>query len=164
MSHLYELPTMPQSSIADDASMADGVVRSLVCLIEGDTVVFPVESEGNSSIMKLKEDIKEKRKNGVLRSVDAVDLILWKVRVSMHRVASDSTTNLVQIDLKPPDGRDERKLLIGKNVHGSVKLEDEFANISSHWPESSVTPRDHIHVVVELPSRRFYVIVLARFH
>jgi hypothetical protein len=38
----------------------------------------------------LKDLIKEKGKNGVFRGVDAHDLTLWKVRMTM---ASDSTTN-----------------------------------------------------------------------
>jgi hypothetical protein len=57
------------------------------CLVEGDDTPFPITAALTTPIGVLKEWIKEK---GVLSSVDATDLILWKVRMTM---ASDSTTN-----------------------------------------------------------------------
>jgi hypothetical protein len=70
--------------------MADDVLCALHCLIEGDSSLFRVRPTGSVDIMDLKDLIKEKRKNGVLSGVDASDLTLWKVRMTM---ASDSTTN-----------------------------------------------------------------------
>ena len=52
---------------------------TLTCLIEGDSSPFIVEPKEDISIMKLKKLIHEERKNGVLGSVDAADLRLWKV-------------------------------------------------------------------------------------
>jgi hypothetical protein len=60
--------------------MADVVHRALVCLIAGESEVFKVKSTGNIDIMELKDLIRERGKNGVLSSVGAKDLTLWKVR------------------------------------------------------------------------------------
>ena len=111
--------------------MADDSLRALLCLVEGEPFVFRVKPAGNTDIIDLRGLIKEERKNGVLSNVDAAVLTLWKVGTT---VASDSTANsLLQVDLAPPSGDDERKGLIGKDVQGSVKLED-FNIISGYWP------------------------------
>jgi hypothetical protein len=60
------------------------------CLVEGDGTLFPVVDSLRKTVIELKELIKEKCKNGVLKNVDAKDLTLWKVRMTM---ASDSTTD-----------------------------------------------------------------------
>ena len=70
--------------------MADDAPRALNCLIEGDSSPFKVKPTGSNDIIDLKKLIWEECKNGVLSSVDASDLTLWKVRMTM---ASDSTTN-----------------------------------------------------------------------
>jgi len=70
--------------------MADDTRRTLVCLIEGDSSLFSVKAAGNMPILKLNDLIVEKRQNGVLKNVDAADMRLWKVSMSM---ASDSTTH-----------------------------------------------------------------------
>ena len=57
----------------------------LLCVIEGETEVFPIDIEGslwrNPKLMvcDLREKIQEKRKNS-LDGVDAQSLVLWKVR------------------------------------------------------------------------------------
>jgi hypothetical protein len=55
--------------------------RALWCLIEGDSTLFEVTAPVTASIHRLKQLIHEERKNGVLRKVDASDLVLWKVCV-----------------------------------------------------------------------------------
>jgi hypothetical protein len=70
--------------------MADDAVRALTCIIQGGVSLFRVEPTGNMDILKLKMLIKEQLKNGVRGSVDAPDLTLWKVRMTM---ANNSTTN-----------------------------------------------------------------------
>jgi hypothetical protein len=60
------------------------------CLVEGENTVFPVTAPLTTPIYVLKDKIKEERKNGMLSRVDASDLTLWKVRMTM---ASDSITN-----------------------------------------------------------------------
>jgi Crinkler effector protein N-terminal domain len=77
-------PRSQQSSMADDAT------RALICLITGESTVFKVQPNRRDDIMDLKELIKGEGKNGVLNSVLAKYLILWKVRTTM---ASDSSTN-----------------------------------------------------------------------
>jgi len=59
------------------------------CLVEGDNILFPVIALPTTSVSMVKDLIHEKRKNGVLKSVDAADLTLWRVRMT---IASDSTT------------------------------------------------------------------------
>jgi hypothetical protein len=69
--------------------MSDKTYR-IWCLVGGDTTLFPVIALPTISIGELKDLIKEKGKDGVLNSVDAKDLTLWKARMTM---ASDSTTD-----------------------------------------------------------------------
>jgi len=70
--------------------MAENAPRTLICLIEGESQLFKVVLNDDKDIMDLKGVIKENRKTRALSNVDAADLTLWKVRVTM---ASDSTTN-----------------------------------------------------------------------
>jgi hypothetical protein len=58
--------------------MADDAPRALICLIQGESVLFRVEPKGSVDIIGLKELIKEKGKNGVLKNVDAVDLLFGR--------------------------------------------------------------------------------------
>jgi hypothetical protein len=81
----YQSVRKPQQS-----SMADDTPRTLVCLIEGISVVFKIMPTGGMNIMDLKNLVKEKGKNSMFSDVDAYDLTLWKVGISM---ASDSTTD-----------------------------------------------------------------------
>jgi len=67
--------------------MADDAVRTLICIIEGESVVFKVKPTGSVDVMDLKDLIKEKRKDVI--HVDSASLTLWKVRISM---ASDDAT------------------------------------------------------------------------
>jgi hypothetical protein len=70
--------------------MADDAFCTLICLVEGGSLLLKIEPKGSVDIFGLKELIWEKGKNSVLKNVDAVVLTLWKVRVTM---ASDSTTD-----------------------------------------------------------------------
>jgi hypothetical protein len=111
-------------------SMTDNPVRSLVCLIEGESSLFRVEPTGNTDIIALKDLIKEK---GINNAILAKDLTLWKV------------------DIKP-DKRDVREFIIGRNVPDSVKLEDEFATVSTYWPATTQLGPNRLQIIVELPS------------
>ena len=64
-------PSMPMARI------------TLTCLIEGESTPFIVKPKKDISIMELKDLIQDKDKNGVLGSVDAKMLRLWKVRMIM---------------------------------------------------------------------------------
>ena len=58
----------------------------LLCVIEGETEVFPIDIEGPSwrnpkfMVGDLKERIQKKRKDDSLEGVGAHILVLWKVR------------------------------------------------------------------------------------
>jgi len=56
----------------------------LFCLIEGDTNPFSVTVSTDKSISFLKKVIRDIRKNGPLRDVDAPRLVLWKVSRFSH--------------------------------------------------------------------------------
>jgi hypothetical protein len=77
--------------------MADDAVRSLICLIEGESSLFRVKPTGGMDIIDLKALIKEEGKNGVLGSVDAKDLVLWKVSDDSRQMASKLMSLLVLI-------------------------------------------------------------------
>jgi hypothetical protein len=70
--------------------MTDDAPRALRCLIEGESSLFMVKPTGSMDILELKYLIQEQGKNGVLSSVDATELVIWKLRMSMAR---ESTTN-----------------------------------------------------------------------
>jgi len=77
-------PQHPQeSSMADDALV-------LKCLIQGRSAMIIVETTGSMDIIDLKYLIREEGRNSVFRGVDAYELTLWKVRMTM---ASDNTAN-----------------------------------------------------------------------
>jgi len=66
--------------------MADDAVRSLVCLVEGDSSLFLVKPTRNVPILELKDLIVKNCKI----DVDVRAIRIWKVSMSM---ASDSTTH-----------------------------------------------------------------------
>ena len=60
--------------------MSDNV-RTPWCLVDGDSMVFDVTAPANVSISRLKELVQKKGDRGILRDVDAKDLVLWKVSI-----------------------------------------------------------------------------------
>ena len=62
---------------------------NLWCYVVGDNTVFPVIASPTISVGQLKVLIKEMGKNGVLSSIDAPDLTLWKVRMTFLAIHSD---------------------------------------------------------------------------
>jgi hypothetical protein len=55
--------------------------RRLNCLIEGESIIFPVTVERNWVVGDLKKEIKRERALGTLKDVDPHTLELWKVSV-----------------------------------------------------------------------------------
>jgi hypothetical protein len=76
-------PQATTSSIASAhnpaAAMADDTIRTLWCLVEGESMVFEVTVSANASINRLKTLVQEKKDKGSLRDVNAADLVLLKV-------------------------------------------------------------------------------------
>jgi Crinkler effector protein N-terminal domain len=70
-------------------------LRVLLCLIEGDSTVFQVKAPINNNVLDLKGLIREQRKHGVLSSVDAPDLVLWKVSTTSTIASSHSRAEAV---------------------------------------------------------------------
>jgi len=85
------LPHRNLSPKPQQSSMADDTPRDLQCLIKGEPVAFRVELKGSKNIIELKDLIKQEGMNGVLKFVDAKDLILWKVRMTFLVIRSDIT-------------------------------------------------------------------------
>jgi hypothetical protein len=78
-------PTMNSTSqhfLPMQSSMANHP-PALTCLIEGDSSMFGVYPTTDIRILDLRKLIHEEGNKGVLRNVDAKDLILWKVRMIM---------------------------------------------------------------------------------
>ena len=81
----FPLSTSDQAEAA--MNLGDDDLR-LLCVIEGETEVFPVDIEGPSwrnpkfMVGDLKKKIQEERKYGPLAGVDAHSLVLWKVRAT----------------------------------------------------------------------------------
>ena len=59
--------------------MINDTHRDLWCFIKGDPNAFEVTAPVDASIARLKKLVWEQRKNGVLREIDAADLVLLKV-------------------------------------------------------------------------------------
>ena len=55
------------------------VVREFRCLVQDDQTSFKVAIDIDNDIDDLKETIRRKCEHGCLRTVDAKDLVLWKV-------------------------------------------------------------------------------------
>ena len=65
------------------SSMADNANCVLWCLVDGKDTPFKIRVPINFDIGDVKELVKEKRKNGILREIDATDLVLWNMSTSM---------------------------------------------------------------------------------
>ena len=65
------------------SSMADNANCVLWCLVNSKGTPFKIRVPINFDIGDMKELVKEKRKNGILRGIDATDLVLWKVSTSI---------------------------------------------------------------------------------
>jgi len=73
--------TSSKSVLGGHPPASDDSSFRLRCLVEGEATVFTVTVSVNDEIGDLKELVLEKRKHGALHSVDAADLVLWKVRM-----------------------------------------------------------------------------------
>ena len=60
--------------------MADDAPRFIECFVEGESALFSIEATRHMAITDLRYLIKKNREHGAVSSVDAVNLILWKVR------------------------------------------------------------------------------------
>ena len=58
-----------------------GTPANLLCLIEGESIVFAVQVPPDVKVSGLKEVIQGKRKHGTLKDIDPHALELWKVRI-----------------------------------------------------------------------------------
>jgi Crinkler effector protein N-terminal domain len=65
------------------SSMAYYAPPALTCLIEGESSLLRVKPTTDIDMVDLKKLIREEGKNGVLASIDAKELLLWKVRMIM---------------------------------------------------------------------------------
>jgi hypothetical protein len=113
-------PTQPPANILSPHSTASGSTSDqaeaamnlgdddlrLLCVIEGEPEMFPIDIEGPSwrnpkfMVGDLKKKIQEERKDGPLAGVDAHILVLWKVRAieeSRSRITSLSFSPKIPI-------------------------------------------------------------------
>ena len=72
--------TPPDIGLSHDPAMADNASRLLLCLMEHDTAIFPVEVSTNNNVFVLKNSIFEIcKRDPLLRDVSPKDLVVWKV-------------------------------------------------------------------------------------
>jgi hypothetical protein len=58
-----------------------GAVRMLWCLVEGKSTLFQVDTPSSDNINQLKNLVHKGKDKGILRDVNATDLVVWKVRI-----------------------------------------------------------------------------------
>ena len=98
--------------------MANDTHRELWCFIKtkGDSKPFRVTPLREASIDELKDEVWKKRRNGVLRDVNATDLVLWKVS-SKGLADSSQLTSYLQLNelvlMKPSRDLANRIALLG---------------------------------------------------
>jgi hypothetical protein len=73
------IPVNMASANNPAATMSDDAARTLWCLIEGESTPFGVTAPANAIIEDLKKLIHQEKEKGILRDINAVDLVLWKV-------------------------------------------------------------------------------------
>ncbi|KIL57418.1 hypothetical protein M378DRAFT_383479 [Amanita muscaria Koide BX008] len=100
--------------------------RSLNCLIEGESIVFPVTLGRDRVVADLKKEIKKERALDTLK--DAHLLELWNV----------------DIDLETHDKHSRSNIRLG-----DVKELDSWKTILHYWPDQP--PEDHLHIIVKVP-------------
>jgi len=68
--------------------VAHTVPHKVYCLVQGDSKPFSVTTS-NGVVSDLKKLIREQHQHGILRNIDSVDLVLWKVGVfnAQHKLA-----------------------------------------------------------------------------
>ncbi|KAF8225505.1 hypothetical protein L208DRAFT_1306035 [Tricholoma matsutake] len=119
-------------------NLGDGDLQ-LLCVIEGETKVFPIDIEGplwcNPKFMvgDLKEKIQEERKYGSLAGIGAHSLVLWMPKEGNS------------INLKP------KQTLPGHvmSIRESGEELDPGDSILTIFPDQF--PLNHLHIVVQKP-------------
>ncbi|KAM6493831.1 hypothetical protein JOM56_010192 [Amanita muscaria] len=101
--------------------------RRLNCLIEGESIVFPVTMGHDCEVSQLKEAIQSRRKNTISKDVDSDTLAL----------------GMVDIDLKTHDKCARSNIRLG-----DVELES-WETILHFWPDQP--PKDHLQIIVKAP-------------
>ncbi|GES93552.1 hypothetical protein GLOIN_2v1844131 [Rhizophagus clarus] len=105
----------------------------LFCLVFGEPIeyAFAVKVDKHETISELKEIIKEKKPN-TFNDVDANELILWKINISLDELS--------QITHKNGPSTDIKSTLNGEQLLPLTKIDKAFPN----------EPVDeHIHVIVQ---------------
>lgn len=113
--------------------MADDSRRELWCLIKNNSTAFRVTPLCKASIDELKGLIWEKRKNGVLRDVDATDLVLWKVSSDGLADSSQLTSYLQLKKWEPAEPLDTLPQRIASREVDELK--NPYATVLQEFPK-----------------------------
>ncbi|KAM6493366.1 hypothetical protein JOM56_011500 [Amanita muscaria] len=100
--------------------------RRLNCLIEGESIVFPVTLGRDRVVANLKKEIKMERALDTLKDVHLLEL--WKV----------------DIDLETHDKHSRSNIRLG-----DVEELESWKTILHYWPDQP--PKDHLHIIVKVP-------------
>ncbi|KIL54569.1 hypothetical protein M378DRAFT_752997 [Amanita muscaria Koide BX008] len=101
--------------------------RRFNCLIEGESIIFPVTMGHDCEVSHLKEAIQNRRKN-LLKDVDPDTLAL----------------GMVDIDLKTHDKCARSNIRLG-----DVEELESWETILHYWPDQP--PKGHLHIIVKVP-------------
>jgi len=70
----------PKARVISAQNLQVAAIRVLICLLEGDHVVFQVKVPTDNKVFDLKKLVQKERKDSVFRNIDPNVLQLWKVR------------------------------------------------------------------------------------
>ena len=153
--HLYQNPLYPSRDIVLPSYLMYGKeTRTFWCAVYGSSIVFKISVHPDGDVDDLKVKIQEK--NRALRDHSASRLILWKV--SFYLWDQDCVSTYLSCQLNVPAPVDpEGSLWQRIRKRGDVAT---FAQKISRHKMSEVFPqsrllKDHVYILVELPSSEF---------
>jgi hypothetical protein len=122
---------------------------NLRCLIQGESTSFKVQVKSNEDIDDLKGHVHKMKAKGILRDVDAADLVLWKVRLAGSDLDDPFTCYQLKdpVSVSPKNTFTERVPQLGRDFY--VELEDESQTLSELFANP---PEKYLHIVVEFTS------------
>ena len=126
--------------------------RRLLCLIEGESVVFATEESCRIEIGDLKEVIQRKREMDTLKDVGPHTLELWKVSTIDESRCEVTwltpTPQQVNIDLETLNKHSLSHLKL-ESLQGVEEL-TSWKSVEEYW--SNQPPTTYLHIIVKNPA------------
>jgi len=134
--------------------MSEDEVCRVWCLIDSEQTAFSINANLGWDVEELKDAIQRRRTR--LKTIDIIDLVLWKVRLSYSgvNVVLTRTHKLNDPIPVPDDDDDTLPQLLSKPITSfSVKLNKLTQKLSDALP---YLPENHLHIIVQLPGKQIY--------